>query len=45
MKKLMTILIISLAVILSGCSETDDSKDIEEITAKVETLLAERYGE
>ena len=45
MKKLMTILIISLAVILSGCSETDDSKNIEEITAKVETLLAERYGE
>lgn len=45
MKKLMTILIISLAMILSGCSGTDESKDIEEITAKVETLLAERYGE
>ena len=45
MKKLMPILIISLAMILSGCSGTDESKDIEEITAKVETLLAERYGE
>ena len=45
MKKLMTILIISLAMILSGCSGTDESKDIEKITAKVETLLAERYGE
>ena len=45
MKKLLPILIILLTMILSGCSGTDESKDIEEITAKVETLLAERYGE
>lgn len=44
MKKLVPIFIILLTMILAGCSGTDDSKDIEKTTDKVETLLAERYG-
>lgn len=45
MKKLIPILMILHTMILSGCGGKDEAKDIEEITDKVENLLAERYGE